>query len=174
MANSTVKRFLPLSLTAFVILLDQITKALVVKYIPENTIFKSFFWDCLEIIHVRNDAIAFSIGSALDVPIKIVFFIILPIILMVLVIYCVLSTKTDKDFTVFQKWCLAAIAGGGIGNLIDRVFRQLRVVDWISTDMYGFLGFDRFPTYNIADASIVVAVCLILLSFFIGERKKSE
>ncbi|MDD7588573.1 signal peptidase II, partial [Bullifex porci] len=96
------------------------------------------------------------------------------IILMVLVIYCVLSTKTDKDFTVFQKWCLAAIAGGGIGNLIDRVFRQLRVVDWISTDMYGFLGFDRFPTYNIADASIVVSVCLILLSFLIGERKKIE
>ena len=94
--------------------------------------------------------------------------------LKILVIYCVLSTKTDKDFTFFQKWCLAAIAGGGIGNLIDRVFRQLRVVDWISTDMYGFLGFDRFPTYNIADASIVVAVCLILLSFFIGERKKSE
>ena len=28
--------------------------------------------------------------------------------------------------------------------------------------------------YNFADASIVVAVCLILLSFFIGERKKIE
>ena len=174
MANSTVKRFLPLSLTAFVILLDQISKALVVKYIPENTIFKSFFWDFLEIIQVRNDAIAFAIGSAIDVRIRRVFFIILLIILRVLVIYCVLSTKTDKDFTVFQKWCLAAIAGGGIGNLIDRVFRQLRVVDWISTDMYGFLGFDRFPTYNIADASIVVSVCLILLSFLIGERKKIE
>ena len=93
---------------------------------------------------------------------------------MVLVLYCVVSTKTDKDFSVFQKLCLAAIAGGGIGNLIDRVFRQLRVVDWISTDMYGFLGFDRFPTYNIADASIVVSVCLILLSFLIGERKKIE
>lgn len=174
MANSTLKRFLPFSVTALVIVLDQITKALVVKFIPENTIFKSFFWDFLEIIHVRNDAIAFSIGTSLDVPIKIVFFIILPIILMTLVIYCVISNKTDKDFTYFQKWCLAGIAGGGIGNLIDRIFRQLRVVDWISTDMYGFLGFDRFPTYNIADASIVVSVCLILLSFLIGERKKIE
>ena len=172
MANSTLKRFLPFSVTALVILLDQITKALVVKYIPENTIFKSFFWDFLEIIHVRNDAIAFSIGTSLDVPIKIVFFIILPIILMALVIYCVISTKTDSEITYFQKWCLAGIAGGGIGNLIDRIFRQLRVVDWISTDMYGFLGFDRFPTYNIADASIVVSVCLILLSFLIGDRKK--
>ena len=171
MANSTLKRYLPFSATLFVVLLDQITKALVVKFIPENTVFKSFFWDFLEIIHVRNDAIAFSIGTSLDVPVKIVFFIILPIILMGLLIYCVSSKKTDKDFTYFQKWCLAGIAGGGIGNLIDRIFRHLRVVDWISTDMYGFLGFDRFPTYNIADASIVVSVVLILLSFLIGEKK---
>lgn len=171
MANSTLKRYLPFTVTILVVLIDQITKALVIKFIPENTVFKSFFWDFLEIIHVRNDAIAFSIGTSLDVPIKIVFFIILPIILMVLLIYCVLSKKTDKDFTYFQKWCLAGIAGGGIGNLIDRIFRQLRVVDWISTDMYGFLGFDRFPTYNIADASIVVSVVLILLSFLIGEKK---
>ena len=171
MANSTLKRYLPFTVTIFVVLLDQITKALVVKFIPENTVFKSLFWDFLEIIHVRNDAIAFSIGTSLDVPIKIAFFIILPIILMGLLIYCVCSKKTDKDFTYFQKWCLAGIAGGGIGNLIDRIFRHLRVVDWISTDMYGFLGFDRFPTYNIADASIVVSVVLILLSFLIGEKK---
>lgn len=172
MADNSVKRFLPLAVTAFVITLDQITKALVVKFIPENTIFRSYFNDFLEIIHVRNTAVAFSIGTGLDVPVKIVFFIVLPIILMVLLIWCVLSRKTDSDFTYFQKWCLAAIAGGGIGNLCDRCFRSLRVVDWISTDMYGFLGFDRFPTYNIADASIVISVCLIILSYLTGEKKK--
>lgn len=172
MADSSLRRYLPFTVTALVIALDQITKALVVKFIPENTVLISLFRDFLEIVHVRNDAVAFSIGTGLDVPVKIVFFIILPVILMVLVIWCVASRKTDADFTYFQKWCLAAIAGGGIGNLIDRCFRSLRVVDWISTDMYGFLGFDRFPTYNIADASIVISVCLIILSYLIGEKKK--
>ena len=82
-----------------------------------------------------------------------------------------MSKKTNSECVYFQNRCLVGIAGGGIGNLIDRIFRHLRVVDWISTDMYGFLGFDRFPTYNIADASIVVSVVLILLSFLIGEKK---
>lgn len=172
MADRSLRRYLPLSLTAFVIVLDQITKALVVAYIPENTVFRSYFGDFLEIVHVRNTAIAFSIGTGLDIPVKLVFFVVLPIILMVLVIWCVISRKTDADFTVFQKWCLAAIAGGGIGNLIDRCFRSLRVVDWISTDMYGFLGFDRFPTYNIADAAVTVSVCLLIVSYIIGEKKK--
>ena len=172
MADRSLRRYLPLSLTALVIALDQITKALVVAYIPENTVFRSCFGDFLEIVHVRNTAIAFSIGTGLDIPVKLVFFVVLPIILMVLVIWCVISRKTDGDFTVFQKWCLAAIAGGGIGNLIDRCFRSLRVVDWISTDMYGFLGFDRFPTYNIADAAVTVSVCLLIVSYIIGEKKK--
>ena len=172
MADRSLRRYLPLSLTALVIVLDQITKALVVAYIPENTVFRSYFGDFLEIVHVRNTAIAFSIGTGLDIPVKLVFFVVFPIILMVLVIWCVISRKTDGDFTVFQKWCLAAIAGGGIGNLIDRCFRSLRVVDWISTDMYGFLGFDRFPTYNIADAAVTVSVCLLIVSYIIGEKKK--
>lgn len=172
MADRSLRRYLPLSLTALVIVLDQITKALVVAYIPENTVFRSYFGDFLEIVHVRNTAIAFSIGTGLDIPVKLVFFVVLPIILMVLVIWCVISRKTDGDFTVFQKWCLAAIAGGGIGNLIDRCFHSLRVVDWISTDMYGFLGFDRFPTYNIADAAVTVSVCLLIVSYIIGEKKK--
>ena len=172
MADRSLRRYLPLSLTALVIVLDQITKALVVAYIPENTVFRSYFGDFLEIVHVRNTAIAFSIGTGLDIPVQLVFFVVLPIIQMVLVIWCVISRKTDADFTVFQKWCLAAIAGGGIGNLIDRCFRSLRVVDWISTDMYGFLGFDRFPTYNIADAAVTVSVCLLIVSYIIGEKKK--
>ena len=172
MADRSLRRYLPLSLTALVIVLDQITKALVVAFIPENTVFRSYFGDFLEIVHVRNTAIAFSIGTGLDIPVKLVFFVVLPIILMVLVIWCVISRKTDADFTVFQKWCLDAIAGGGIGNLIDRCFRSLRVVDWISTDMYGFLGFDRFPTYNSADAAVTVSVCLLIVSYIIGEKKK--
>ena len=161
MANSTLKRYLPFTVTIFVVLLDQITKALVVKFIPENTVFKSLFWDFLEIIHVRNDAIAFSIGTSLDVPIKIIFFIILPIILMGLLIYCVCSKKTDKDFTYFQKWCLAGIAGGGIGNLIDRIFRGY-VVDFISFTLFN----KEMAIFNIADIFITIGVTILLVRIF--------
>ena len=66
--------------------------------------------------------------------------------------------------------------GGGVGNLIDRIFRSLRVVDFISTDMYGFLGFDRFPTYNVADSAVVISVILLFISILFVKKdgKKSE
>lgn len=168
------KKLLPFTLSAGIILIDQITKALVVAYIPENTIKYSLLGGFLEIVHVRNDAVAFSMGSGFDLPVKIVLFILLPITLMVLLSYALVSEKYEKEFTTFQRWCLAGIIGGGCGNLIDRIFRSLRVVDFISTEMYGFLGFDRFPTYNVADSAVVVSVILLLISvlFMKKERKK--
>lgn len=170
------KRYKPLILTALIIIADQITKALIVHFIPENTVGLSLFNGWLWICHVRNDAVAFSLGSGFSLIAKYVFFIFLPIILMVLIAYCVLSERMDKEFTEFQRWCLAGILGGGVGNLIDRIFRHLRVVDWISTDLNGFLGMDRFPTWNFADGSVVVSVILLILSFIIlsYRGKKNE
>jgi len=156
------------------VVIDQITKALIVHFVPENTIAISLFNDWLWICHVRNDAVAFSMGSGFPVFVKYVMFIILPILLMVLVGYSVVSKRLDSEFTTFQRWCLSGILGGGIGNLIDRLFRNLRVVDWISTDLNGLFGMERFPTWNIADGSVVVSVILILISFLVLFLKKEE
>lgn len=168
------KKYLPFLLTAAIIVVDQITKALVVAYIPENTVKYSLFWDFLRIVHVRNDAVAFSMGSGLEVPVKLVLFILLPLALMVLLIYTLCSRKYENEFTTVQRYCIAGIIGGGIGNLIDRIFRHLRVVDFISTDMYGFLGFDRFPTYNVADASVVVSVILLIITILFTKKDKTN
>ncbi len=59
--------------------------------------------------------------------------------------------------------------GGGIGNLIDRIFRSLRVVDFISVKFYGIFGLERWPTFNIADASLVVSG--ILLAVLLLEKE---
>ena len=53
------------------------------------------------------------------------------------------------------------------------MFRSFRVVDWISTDNYGWFGMERFPTYNIADAAIVISVVLLVASILIGEFRKN-
>lgn len=168
------KKYLPFLLTALIIVIDQITKALVVEYIPENTVKYSLFGDFLRIVHVRNDAVAFSLGSGLDVPVKLVLFILLPLALMVLLVYALCSKKYEQEFTTVQRYCIAGIIGGGVGNLIDRIFRHLRVVDFISTDMYGFLGFDRFPTYNVADASVVVSVILLIITILFAKKDKTN
>lgn len=168
-----MKKALPLSLTAFVVIADQLSKAWVVSTIPEGTVAYRLLGDFLWICHVRNDAVAFSMGAGLPEAVKAAAFIVIPLVLMALVVASVFTDRIIGKVTSFQRWCLAGIAGGGIGNLIDRVFRSFRVVDWISTDNYGWFGMERFPTYNIADAAIVISVVLLVASILIGEFRKN-
>ena len=69
---------------------------------------------------------------------------------------------------------LAGILGGGMGNLIDRIFRQLRVVDWMSVKFYGLFGLERFPTWNVGDGCVVVSVILLLITMIVDEVKNSK
>jgi len=69
---------------------------------------------------------------------------------------------------------VAGIIGGGLGNLIDRIFRPQGVVDFISVNFYGFLGFSRWPTFNIADSSVVVCGILLFLSVAFPKTRKKE
>lgn len=167
------QRYLPLLLTAFIIIADQVTKALVVANIPEYGIGASFLNGFLRIIHVRNDAIAFSLGSSLDLPIKIIFFVIVPIIFMGIILYVILTKKFESEFKMSHYVLLSGILGGGLGNIIDRLFRSLRVVDFIDVKFYGLFGWERFPTFNIADSSVVVCVILLLL-FVLFEKKEKK
>ena len=73
-----------------------------------------------------------------------------------------------------QRWAICGIVGGGIGNLIDRFFRAEGVVDFIDVKFYGLFGFERWPTFNIADASVVVCGVLLVLSFVIDSRKSAS
>ncbi len=168
------KRYLPFLLSLSIIAADQITKALVIKYIPENTIGASFFGDFLWIVHVRNNAVAFSLGENVPVALKYVLFVFLPLIIMAAVAYAVVSKRTDGEFSSFQKWCLAGILGGGLGNLVDRIFRSLRVVDFLSVKFYGLFGLERFPTWNVADSAVVISVGLLIISIIAAEIGKKE
>lgn len=164
--------YLPFIVSAVIILADQITKAIIVAQIPENTIGSRLLNGFLWIVHTKNLGIAFSLGDTLSRALRIALFIIVPLAAIALAIaYCL---RTDK-LTPFQRYVIGAIVGGGLGNLVDRIFRPEGVVDFISLSLYGFLGMDRFPTFNIADASISVgAVLLALSSFFPAKDSKSE
>lgn len=158
------KTWRPFILTAFIILADQLSKAWVVATIPENRVGAWFFGDFLAIIHVRNTAVAFSMGSTFPTAARLIFFVFLPLVLLGLVIYALCSKRIHLTTPV--RWTLALFLGGGIGNLIDRIFRALRVVDFISVKFYGIFGLERWPTFNIADACLVVSgivLAIILL-----------
>ena len=169
--NSTVRLILPLSLTLIVIAADQFVKALIVSAIPYHTIGFTWGGDFLWIIHTRNLGVAFSIGYGLPDILRKILFIVLPLAVLgtVLVYYL----KTD-ELNRLQRWCVALILGGGLGNQIDRIFRPSGVVDFVSVKFYGLFGLDRWPAFNIADASIVVGGILLAFSFLIQSRETEK
>jgi signal peptidase II len=165
-------RALPLSLTAFVIIADQAVKSFIVKNWPRSgTLIKDVFNnDLLQIYHVRNKAIAFSLGSNIPDSLRPVLFIIVPLLVLGILFWYYLRSD---EFTCLQRWAVACILGGGIGNIVDRIFRPDGVVDFISVKFYGLFGFERWPTFNIADASVVVS-CIILLLTTLAPPKKGR
>ena len=162
----------PFILTAFVIALDQITKAIIVTNWPRpgTIIMDVFNNDVLLLYHVRNTAIAFSIGDGLPQPWRFILFIIVPILVLVFLVWYYFTTT---EFSRLQRWAIAGILGGGIGNITDRIFRQGGVVDFISVKFYGIFGLERWPTFNVADASVVIC-CLILLASMLIPRTVNE
>ena len=80
--------------------------------------------------------------------------------------------KKALPFTTLERWCIAAIYGGGLGNMIDRI-RFGYVVDMIETQ------FMDFPVFNVADCFITCGCILLMLhlvffnkQFWKDEKKK--
>lgn len=167
-----MKKFKPLLLTLFIIIVDQISKSWIVSHIAENTLGYSLFGGFLNIIHVRNNAVAFSMGNSLSLNIRAILFILVPIIVLIYITKLIISDKSSFNLTIFQRWILAGFLGGGMGNLIDRIFRGFRVVDFMSNRVYGLFGLDRWPTWNLADASVCVCGVLLLISIIIEKRNE--
>lgn len=162
-------RFWPLMASALIVALDQFTKALVTAAIPVGTVAWAWGSDFFWLVHQRNTGVAFSLGNGLPEGLRHVLFIVIPLaVLAFLGVY----TWRDKTLTALQRWGLGLILGGGVGNIIDRIFRPDGVVDFLSFRLYGFLGMERFATFNIADSGVTVGGALIVLSLIFGRRRK--
>ena len=160
--------FLPVLLSVALIAADQVSKSWIVTNVPINTIASRYMGDFLWIVHARNLGIAFSIGDSISRLLRILLFIIMPAgFIAGAVVFGIVS----KKISLLQRYAISMIIAGGVGNLIDRIFRPDGVVDFISFSLFGILGLDRFPTFNIADFSITIGASILLISGFLMEEK---
>jgi signal peptidase II len=161
----------PLILSAGIILADQAAKLAVLKYVPRGRgipVIGDFF----RLILVQNPAIAFSIGRGIEAGTRRMLFMLLPLaVITVLFLYYIL---TRDPLTGFQRWCFGALVGGGLGNYVDRIFRPAGVVDFLDFKFYGIFGLERWPTFNLADATVVVAGILLFVSLLIPMKPTGE
>lgn len=162
--------FWPFSLSMGIIILDQLSKALVAKLIKPGTIAWKAFGDFFWLVHQQNTGAAFSMGDSLAGPMRAFVLIILPLGLMLAI---VVFYFRSADLHAIQRWALAGIFGGGTGNILDRIFRPEGVVDFLSFRFYGLFGLERWPTFNVADATVVVCgLLLVIAGFFIQAPDK--
>ena len=166
MIKGDKKKFIPLLLTSLVIILDQVTKGFIVANWPRvGTLIKDVFDNGIVLIyHARNKAIAFSLGEGIPEQFRLVLFVIVPILVLGFLVWYYFNTSW---FSQLQRWMIAGIIGGGMGNIIDRIFRADGVVDFVSVKFYGIFGMERWPTFNVADSSVVVCCCILLVTMII-------
>ncbi len=164
-------RLTPLFLVPLIVLVDQVSKILIVKWIEPYTVGASFFDGVLRFIHTRNTAIAFSIGRNLPDNVRFALFTILPaVFLLLLLVYYVRS----DDFSLLQRWAFAGIIGGGVGHIIDQILRPDGVVAFIDVKIFGLVRLERWPTFTVADSRVGVAGIVLMASLLVEQRGKEE
>ena len=150
--------------TAGAVVLDQWTKALTVANIALGQELP--FWNGLfHFTYVQNTGAAFSSFEGQQWLFALIF-----TVFTLAVLYDMV--KKVMPFSPFERWCVAAIYAGGLGNMIDRV-RLGYVVDMIEVE------FIRFPVFNVADcfitcgcAALMVSLILFNKEFWKDEKKK--
>jgi signal peptidase II len=153
----------PIVVSVIVIILDQLSKWLVVKYIPLYD--KVPFLPLLDITHIRNQGAAFGIFSDLPGPARLILFAVV-LITAVIVIFYFLKKTGPRDGLL--RFSLGLILGGAIGNSIDR-FKLRYVTDFIDFHWFGDPSL-HWPPFNLADSAITIGVILILFDTFITKR----
>ena len=127
-----------------VIVVDQITKALAVRFlspIPSLPVIPGIF----HLTFLRNAGVAFGLFKDHGFPIIFVTFGI------VLTLFWVSLRSRDGE-SGLMVLCLGLILGGAVGNLIDRI-RTGGVID--------FLDFRIWPVFNMADSCITIGAVLM-------------
>jgi signal peptidase II len=162
MNNEKVKIYLmPLGLITAILSLDIVTKYVIVQKFGFGD-RADFLGGFLRIALVYNEGGVFGILQGH----KNLFLVVSIIVLTMMVLYYFFEKNKSALFST----SMALIVSGALGNIIDRLVPgRPGVVDFISV---GVDGIYRWPSFNVADSSIVVGAFLLILVFYREERKR--
>ena len=152
MINKIQTKLYFLSLSIFIVLIDQFTKYLIF-YNKKLFINKDFLLFKLDF--VKNYGAAFNIFSGSRI-----FLSLISIFFSILLIYLIFRKNTLNSFDLYS---YSFILGGTIGNGMDRILKGF-VIDFIN------LNFVDFPVFNIADISINIGFIFLLYNIFKNNR----
>ena len=144
---------LAIIISLIALFVDQITKLLVMSEFNLGE-SRDFINGIFNLVYIHNQGAAWGSFSGKR-------WFLIGITLTVMAICIVLIIKNFRKSKLFV-WSLCLVVSGGIGNLIDRIFRDGNVIDFLQFDFY-----KSFPIFNFADCCIVVGAGLLILNFLL-------
>jgi len=152
----------PLALALAILIADRASKAWIERHISAWDIWPVVpGW--VNIIHAENPGMAFSLLSTASPGVRAV--VLIGLATAVLVIVAVMLWRSTE---VLERWALALVMGGAVGNLWDRLARGT-VTDFI--DFYW--GDWHWATFNVADSAISVGAIALALFLVAGGARES-
>jgi signal peptidase II len=139
---------------ATVVLLDQVSKAIIVRLVRSHgsvTVIEGFF----NIVHIRNRGMAFGLLNREGSDLSFYLLVAATTGAIALLLFWFISLNREELHIVPG---LALVLGGALGNLIDRLrFRE--VIDFLDF----FVGSYHWPAFNVADSAITVGAIWIAI-----------
>ena len=155
--------FLNFVILTTIFTIDRISKLYILKLAEVENSIDIYITSYLNLFLIWNKGIAFGLFSVNE---SIIYNTITPMIAFIIVVILFMMWKNDN----IQRYFLALVAGGALGNLYDRVV-YTAVPDFIDLHFYEFHWF----VFNVADIFITVGVfCLILVEFFYKNKIINE
>ena len=140
-------------ISTIIVVLDQITKILVLDKMPlyhSIAIIDGFF----NLTHIHNTGGAFGLLADQHPILRAVIFLGISILSLFIILYY--YAKTPPQFPMLRMG-LSLIFGGAVGNIADRI-RMGEVVDFL--DFY--IGNYHWPAFNVADSAVSVGVVILI------------
>jgi signal peptidase II len=134
---------------SIIVLLDQVTKYLARTYISPMESIELL--PILNLVNVRNQGAAFGMFRSLGNN----FFIAISFAAILFMLWVIVTAK--EDYRIFS-----LLAGGAIGNLIDRLTLGY-VVDFIDFTVSGH----HWPAFNVADSALTIGITFMLITLVI-------
>jgi len=155
--------FLNFTIILIIFLIDRISKFYILKLAEVESLVDIYVTSYLNLFLIWNKGIAFGLLSMNE---SIIYNTITLIIGLIIIFILFMMWKNDN----IQRYFLALVAGGALGNLYDRIV-YTAVPDFIDLHFHGFHWF----VFNVADIFITVGVfCLILVEFFYNNKITNE
>jgi len=152
-----------LNIIVFIFIIDLITKYLAVEHLKGKEAL-SFLNNFFVLIYAENTGAFLGFGKDWNIYVKYIIFLVIPIILCIFVLLHLMFKEKLKHRIIIG----SCIIGGGIGNLVDRLFNNFTVIDFMN---FG-IGNIRTGILNFADLPVTFGIFALIIFEIILDRKR--